>query len=412
MPAKAHPVSLAVFFVPTAALMVLAMFIHGNESSSAAGVALLTTAFTAGTGAGILALGPLAIASTIAYERVGLVGLFAFALPLAILVIAVLQYIVKTRGSFAEIRRANDELRRSNADLSGLVEFAAGLAAHTHDSRQLAVSARRTLSRLLDGHVEVTVGPDVREGAMPLAAAGRVVGGLRIDGGDPQRWERLRDAIEPQLANALESTALAEDVRRTHLETIAALSRSMAAKDNYTSGHTERVSDIAVGLARWLGFSGPELDAIEIGALMHDIGKIVIPNSILHKPGPLDNDEWIVMKRHPVISELILSEIDLSPVVLRIVRSSHERMDGQGYPDGLEGEAIPMPARIVLVADAFDALTTDRPYRRARRPKAAIDEIVVNSGTQFCPQVVAALQEMYHGEPQTLGELALTVVAS
>ena len=132
---------------------------------------------------------------------------------------------------------------------------------------------------------------------------------------------------------------------------------------------------------------------------MHDIGKIGIPESILHKPGPLDNDEWIVMKRHPVISELILSEIDLSPIVLQIARSSHERMDGQGYPDGLDGEDIPLPARIVLVADAFDALTTDRPYRRARRPKRRSRRSARNSGTQFCPRVVAALERMYREEP-------------
>ena len=119
---------------------------------------------------------------------------------------------------------------------------------------------------------------------------------------------------------------------------------------------------------------------------MHDIGKIGIPESILHKPGPLDNDEWIVMKRHPVISELILSEIDLSPIVLQIARSSHERMDGQGYPDGLAGDEIPLPGRIVLVADAFDALTTDRPYRRARRPKAALEEIVGEHGHAVLPE--------------------------
>ncbi len=323
-----------------------------------------------------------------------------------------MRYIVKTRASVAEIGRTNDELRRSNADLTDLFEFAAGLAAQTHDSRQLAVHARKTLSRLIGAHVDITVGPDVRKGATLLTSSGRVVGGLLIQGGDPERWERLRDAIERQLATALESATLAEEARKTHLETIAALSRSMQAKDNYTGRHTERVSDISVGLAKHLGFSGPDLDAIEIGALMHDIGKIGIPESILHKPGPLDNDEWIVMKRHPVISELILSEIDLSPVVLQIARSSHERIDGQGYPDGLEGDAIPMPARIVLVADAFDALTTDRPYRRARRPKAAIDEIVLNSGEQFCPTVVAALLAVYRDEPQILGEIGLTVIAS
>ena len=118
------------------------------------------------------------------------------------------------------------------------------------------------------------------------------------------------------------------------------------------------------------------------------------------------------MKRHPVISELILSETNLSPFVLQIARSSHERMDGLGYPDGLSGHEIPMPARIVLVADAFEALTTDRPYRRARRPRAALEEIVANKDTQFCPQVVAALERLYDEEPAVLGEVGLTVVAS
>src|SRR5262249_7466652 len=120
----------------------------------------------------------------------------------------------------------------------------------------------------------------------------------------------------------------------------------------------------------------------------------------------------IVMKRHPIISELILKEIDLSPIVTEIARSSHERIDGHGYPDGLTGDEIPLPARIVLVADAFDALTTDRPYRRARRPKAALEEIVANAGSQFCPRVVAALQAMYVAEPEAFGEVPLTVVAS
>jgi HD-GYP domain-containing protein (c-di-GMP phosphodiesterase class II) len=258
----------------------------------------------------------------------------------------------------------------------------------------------------------VTVGPRLSPGASALESAGRVVGSIRLEGGDVGRWERLREAVEPQLATAIASTMLAEEIRKTHLDTIAALSRSMDSKDNYTGSHTERVSNISIGLGKRLGFTGAELDAIEIGALMHDIGKIGIPESILHKPGPLDNDEWIVMKRHPVISELILSEIDLSPIVLQIARSSHERLDGAGYPDGLAGEEIPLPARIVLVADAYDALTTDRPYRRARRPRAAIDEIVANQGTQFCPLVVAALERIYREDPALLSNVArLTIVA-
>src|SRR5439155_1308555 len=137
---------------------------------------------------------------------------------------------------------------------------------------------------------------------------------------------------------------LADEVRKTHRNLIAALSRSMEAKDFYTGGHVERVAEIAVALGRRLGYDGEELDAIEIGALLHDIGKIGIPEKILHKPGPLDDDEWKVMREHPIISEHILSGIGLSPLVLQIARSSHERIDGTGYPDALAGEAIPLAA--------------------------------------------------------------------
>jgi putative nucleotidyltransferase with HDIG domain len=232
-----------------------------------------------------------------------------------------------------------------------------------------------------------------------------------VEGGDVERWERLRDAIVPQVATALESATLVDELRKTHLETIAALSRSMEAKDYYTGGHTERVSDIAVALARRLGYDGADLDAIEIGALLHDIGKIGIPERILHKPGPLDEDEWKVMKEHPVISEYILSEVDLPGIVLQIARHSHERMDGEGYPDRLAGERIPLPARIVLVADAFDALTSDRPYRRGRRPRAAMEEMRAHVGTQFCPRVMDALEQLFREEPQVLAGPELHAVA-
>ena len=364
-------------------------------------------ALAAGAGAAVYAM-----VCAIAYEKVGLLGLVVVALPLALLVILGRRYVERARGSVAEIERANEELRRSNTDLCDLLDFTSGLMARVHDTSQLAAYARGALRRLTGAQVEVTVGGEPPGGAMPLRSSHRVVGGLRIDGGDTERWAGLRKAIVPQLAAALGSTMLAEEAHRTHVETIAALSRSMEAKDTCAGPHTGRVSGVAVRLAKRLGYSGADLEAIEIGALMHDIGKIGIPESILHKPGPLDNDEWVVMKRHPVISDLILNEIGLSPIVSQIARSSHERMDGQGYPDGLKGDEIPLPARIVLVADAFDALTTDRPYRRARRPKAALEEIRANAGPQFCPRVVAALERMYQEEPAILGEVPLTVVAT
>jgi HD-GYP domain-containing protein (c-di-GMP phosphodiesterase class II) len=205
-----------------------------------------------------------------------------------------------------------------------------------------------------------------------------------------------------RLATALESAHLVDEVRRSNRDMIAALSRSMEAKDYYTGGHTERLSRISVALAERLGFSGTELAAIEIGSLVHDIGKIGIPESILNKPGPLTDDEWRVMKEHPVISDFILSDINVHPIVRQIARSSHERLDGAGYPDGLAGDQIPEPARIVLVADAFDALTSDRPYRPAASAATALAEIRRHVGTQFCPTVVEQLEAIYREAPEAL----------
>jgi putative nucleotidyltransferase with HDIG domain len=236
--------------------------------------------------------GPLAFAATIAYEQIGVTGLVAFALPSALMILSVRQYLERTTEAVEEIRRAN----------------------------------------------------------------------LRL--------------------------------RRAHRDTIAALSRSMEAKDLYTGGHTERVAAVAVALARELGFRNEELEAVEIGALLHDIGKIGVPEQILRKQGPLDESEWDVIKSHPVISDYILSELDLDPIVRQCARSSHERIDGKGYPDALAGDDIPLPARIVLVADALDALTSTRTYRPARAPLAALAEIRANAGTQFCPRVVAALERL------------------
>jgi HD domain len=193
------------------------------------------------------------------------------------------------------------------------------------------------------------------------------------------------------------------NLRRAHKDTIAALSRSMEAKDLYTGGHTERVAAVAVGLARRLGFRDDELEAIEIGALLHDIGKIGVPGDVLRKDGPLTDDEWELVKTHPLISDYILSELDLHPFVRQCARSSHERIDGTGYPDGLTGDDIPLPARIVFVADALDALTSTRPYRAARSMLAALAEIRAHAGTQFCPRVVTALEELWRREPGLFG---------
>jgi len=367
-----------------------------------------------------LASGPLALALTSAYASVGLIGMLAFTMPPAMMMLSIRQYVSRTRQSVEEVRHANDELRLANAaleerndDLHELFEFAGGLSARAHDRESLVVFAQEALGRLTGTRVRVNVGL-AEAGGQSLVAGGQSLGSVSLEeseGYDEERWKRLREALLPQLATAVESSELVLQVRKTHLQTIAALSRSMEAKDYYTGGHTERVATVSVELARRLGFSGVDLDAVQIGALLHDIGKIGIPERILHKPKPLDDEEWKVMREHPVISEFILSEVELPEIVLQIARSSHERMDGRGYPDGLAGEAIPLPARIVLVADAFDALTSDRPYRPGRHIAAAFEELRAHTGTQFCPRVMEALEALLLEEPSVLGAVDLRAVS-
>jgi HD-GYP domain-containing protein (c-di-GMP phosphodiesterase class II) len=358
-----------------------------------------------------LSFGPLAIAAVIAYERIGPAGVAAFAVPPALLVFTTRQYLNRTRESVVELRTANTQLSDRNADLQTLLALSSGLAARAHDRDDLIRHVERSLGNLLGGRFSIALGEHAP--GLPLRAGGDPIGGLVVEDGerfDAERWERLSDALVPHLSTALESAQLVVEVRERHVATIAALSRSMEVKDGYTGGHTERVSDVAAALGRRLGYRGEHLDALEIGALLHDIGKIGIPERILHKPGPLDEEEWTVMKTHPVLSEHILSGIGLSPIVLQVARSSHERMDGDGYPDGLAGEEIPLPARIVLVADAFDALTSDRPYRKGRSVELALEEIRTATGPQFCERVVAALERVYREEPEILGATRLRAV--
>jgi response regulator RpfG family c-di-GMP phosphodiesterase len=365
-----------------------------------------------------LASGLIAAATMVAYEGVGFVGLFAFALPPALLAFSQRQYLARTRASVEEVRHANEELRRTNAelavrnqDLRQLLDFAEGLGARAHDEAAVVAYAEESLGRLTGATTRIS--RKVAEGGLALVSGTTPVGTLhfqRTPTFDADRWGRLREALLPQLATAIERASLVEEVRKKHLATIAALSRSMEAKDYYTGGHTERVSSVAVAVARRLDCSSEELDAIEIGALLHDIGKIGIPEHILRKPGPLTDEEWQVVKRHPLISEFILADIDLPAIVLQIARSSHERVDGGGYPDGLAGDDIPLPARIVLVADALDALTSDRPYRKGRSLEAAMAEMRANAGKQFCPTVIQALEEVYREEPQALGAPDLRIV--
>jgi len=183
-------------------------------------------------------------------------------------------------------------------------------------------------------------------------------------------------------------------VQAAYLETVAALTGALASKDTGTSIHSQRVHQYAVELATTVEPSLRDDQSVEYGFLLHDVGKIGIPDSILLKPGPLDPDELRTMQLHTILGEQMLSGISfLHGEGLCVVRSHHERWDGFGYPDGLRGTDIPLAARVFAVADALDAMTNDRPYRSARAWGGAADEIRSQSGAQFDPDVVAAFCE-------------------
>lgn len=166
-----------------------------------------------------------------------------------------------------------------------------------------------------------------------------------------------------------------EALQDSYLSSVRALSGALEARDHYTNDHSESVTGMVLEVGRKLGMGEPELSALRYAALFHDIGKIGIPDRILNKPGPLTREEWIMMERHTLIGEQILAPLDFMCPALPIVRHEHERWDGMGYPDGLAGETIPLGARIILVCDAFHAITSDRPYRDALGPEEAADRL-------------------------------------
>jgi putative nucleotidyltransferase with HDIG domain len=198
------------------------------------------------------------------------------------------------------------------------------------------------------------------------------------------------------------SRELMESYRRleeSSLEAIESLNATVDAKDPYTAGHSARVQRIALAVAEELGLDRAQLDAVRFGGLFHDIGKIAVPDSILTKPGPLDVEEFAVIKRHPADGGEIVSHFSRLRAAVPLIRHHHERWDGDGYPDRLAGDDIPQEACVVGLADAWDAMTTDRPYRPALTLEEAAAEVRSCRGTQFSPAVVDAFFAAFRRQP-------------
>jgi HD-GYP domain-containing protein (c-di-GMP phosphodiesterase class II) len=198
--------------------------------------------------------------------------------------------------------------------------------------------------------------------------------------------------------------ARAQELQESYVATVRALANAVEARDAYTGKHAERVSAYGMQLGRQMGLRLAEEAQVEFGFLLHDVGKVAIPDAILFKPDPLDEMERALMQRHTIIGSEILRDVSFLGEAKAVVRSHHERWDGAGYPDGLAGEAIPIAARVFAVADTFDALTTDRPYRARMGIAAARAVIEAETGAQFDPAVVTAFTRVEDAALERIGQ--------
>jgi PAS domain S-box-containing protein/putative nucleotidyltransferase with HDIG domain len=239
----------------------------------------------------------------------------------------------------------------------------------------------------------------------PLIAKGQVRGVLEVfhrrSIATEEAWLDYLETLAGQVAIAIDNATLFSDLQRANIElmlaydtTIEGWSRALDLRDRETEGHSRRVTTMTMALAEAMGLTGAELVQVRRGALLHDIGKMGIPDAILLKPGPLTEDEWVLMRKHPVYAYELLAPISYLRPALYIPYSHHEKWDGTGYPRGLVGEQIPLAARIFAVVDVWDALCSDRPYRKGWPARRVREHLAAGAGTHFDPEVVAAFLEM------------------
>jgi putative nucleotidyltransferase with HDIG domain len=237
--------------------------------------------------------------------------------------------------------------------------------------------------------------------ALPLVAKGAVQGVLEVFQRRPlatgRHWLQFLETLAGQAAIAIDNVTLFEGLQRANRElslaydtTIEGWSRALDLRDKETEGHSRRVTALTLQLARRMGMGEGELVHVRRGALLHDIGKMGVPDSILLKPGALSAEEWEVMRKHPTYAYELLAPIAHLQPALAIPYCHHERWDGTGYPRGLQGEGIPLAARIFAVADVWDALRSDRPYRAGWPDARVREQIQAGAGTHFEPRVAQA----------------------
>ena len=234
---------------------------------------------------------------------------------------------------------------------------------------------------------------------VPMARQDGVVGAIAVGSDHETAFApddmALLSTVAAQVAVALQNAEAYQKLDKMYLETVTALAAAMEAKDQYTAEHADTLATMAVAVGRKMGLTEAALRQIQFAAVLHDIGKIGIPGAILNKPSRLTEDEFGVMAEHTIIGERIISRIDYLLPIATVIRSAHERWDGKGYPDGIASEEIPLGARILFACDAFHAMTSDRPYRKALPEAEALNELRDHAGSQFDPKVIEAFLEAY-----------------
>lgn len=237
----------------------------------------------------------------------------------------------------------------------------------------------------------------------PLEVRGEEYGLLGIAGRGRDLTElelEMFCAMASHAAVAIENARLYNRIKYAFEHTAEALAEAINSRDPYTGGHTKRVAEYSMMIADCIGLTEIEKDELKLSAILHDVGKIGVDDAILRKSGTLSSEEELLMRRHPEIGSRILGHVEEMKGVIPGVLHHHEWFDGSGYPGGLKGDGIPLQARIIAVVDAFDALTTDRPYKKAIDTTAALEKLARNAGTQFDPRMVDALCRSVLGESQ------------
>jgi HD-GYP domain-containing protein (c-di-GMP phosphodiesterase class II) len=233
--------------------------------------------------------------------------------------------------------------------------------------------------------------------SVPIVLDGSIWGVLNIEAAEPDAFGEadavLVETIAASLGTAIHRAGLVADLERTFTTTLSALMSTVEAKDDYTASHEEDVAGMSERVALRMGLSPSHARDVRYAALLHDVGKVAVPSEILLKPGPLTEAEWVQMRRHATVGGDLVARIDAFAHLAPAVRASHERWDGDGYPDGIAGESIPLAARIIAACDTYDAIVTDRPYRPAHTVAQARQELCRVAGIQLDARVVEALLE-------------------